>query len=278
VTARGQAALLTPALAVVGLVLLVPLGLLFVISFWSVSSFRLQPDLSLAAWARLVTNYGGLTLYTLAIGLLIAVLCTTIGFAFAYLVRFRAGRFADLLVLATLVTLFGGYLVKVYAWKTILGADGILNQGLLALGLVQAPVSWLLYSRTAVVITLVHFLLPLAVLPLYATLRNVSPTGIEAARDLGAGGVQVLARVVLPQCRLGLFAAFAFCFLLAVGDYVTPLLLGGAGGSMLGQFIALEFSTRFNWPAGAAMSFGLLGACLVILALVWLLLARRRRS
>ena len=272
-----RGALLAPALLVVGGVLVVPLALLFVISFWSVQSFKLQPDLSLAAWVRFVTSYGGLTLYTLAIGFITAAICVVVGFAFACLVRFRAGRFADAMVMAVLVTLFGGYLVKVYAWKTILGADGILNQALIALGVVNAPVAWLLFSRPAVVITLVHFLLPLAILPLYATLRNVAPATLEAARDLGANGGQVLTRVILPQCRLGLFAAFAFCFVLAAGDYVTPLLLGGSGGSMLGQFIALEFSTRFNWPAGAAMSFGLLGASLVVLAAVWLAIAPRRR-
>ena len=97
-------------------------------------------------------------------------------------------------------------------------------------------------------------------------LRNVSDATLEAARDLGATPTQTFWRVVLPQCRAGLFAAFAFIFLLAAGDYVTPLLLGGTSGCMLGQFIALEFSTRFNWPAGAAMSFGLLGASLLVLA------------
>lgn len=275
---RGRRALLLgPAVSMVSGVLLVPLTLLFVISFWSVRSFRLLPDLSLAAWARFVTSYGGLTAYTLGIALVASAICVALGFVFALLVRFRAGRIADLLVLATLVTLFGGYLVKVYAWKTILGADGILNQMLRAFGAIELPVAWLLYSRAAVVIALVHFLLPLAILPLYAALRNVPDACIEAARDLGATPGQLLTRVILPQCRVGLFAAFAFCFLLAAGDYVTPLLLGGPGGSMLGQFIALEFSTRFNWPAGAAMSFGLLGASLLVLAGIWRVTAPRRQ-
>jgi spermidine/putrescine transport system permease protein len=276
VTGR-PALLLAPALIVVAAALLVPLALLFVVSFWTVRSFRLQPDLSLAAWVRFVESYGGLTLYTLGIAALIAAICVALGFACAYALRFRAGRHADALLTAMLISLFGGYLVKVYAWKTILGADGILNGALSRLGLIEAPLPWLLYSRTAVVVTLTHFLLPLAVLPIYAALRNVSAESVEAARDLGASRAAVLRRVLLPQCRLGVFAAFAFCFLLAAGDYVTPLLLGGAGGSMLGQFIALEFSTRFNWPAGAAMAFGLLFASLGALALVWAALARATR-
>jgi spermidine/putrescine transport system permease protein len=275
---RRDALLLAPALAVVGAVLLAPLALLLVISFWTVRSFRLQPDFSLDAWTRFFVNYGGLTIYTLAVGLLTAVICLVLGMAFAYGVRFRAGRYADALVLATLLTLFGGYLVKIYAWKSILGSDGIINQGLMRLGVIDAPLPWLLYTRGAVVLTLVHFLLPFAILPLYAALRNVSTASIEAARDLGATPAQTFSRVVLPQCRTGIVSAFTFIFLLAAGDYVTPLFLGGSAGSMLGQFIALEFSTRFNWPAGAAMSFGLLGASAVVVALFWLLLGRRRAA
>ena len=209
------------------------------------------------------------------IGIVTALLCVTIGMAFAYAVRFKAGRYGDALVMATMITLFGGYLVKIYAWKSILGADGLLNQALMKLGILDAPAPWLLYSRGAVIVTLMHFLLPFAILPLYAALRNVSFATLEAARDLGATPTQTFWRVVVPQCRAGLFAAFAFIFLLAAGDYVTPLLIGGTSGSMLGQFIALEFSTRFNWPAGAAMSFGLLGASLLVLGASRLMVARR---
>lgn len=275
---RRDAWFLAPSLAIVILALLLPMLLLLVISFWSVRSFKLQPDFSLDAWQRFFVNYGGLTLYTLLIGIATATICVAVGLGFAYGARFKAGRFGDALILATMVTLFGGYLVKIYAWKTILGADGVLNKALLQLGILDAPASWLLYSRGAVILTLMHFLLPFAVLPLYAALRNVPLVTLEAARDLGATPVQAFWRVVVPQCRIGLFAAFAFIFLLAAGDYVTPLLIGGTAGSMLGQFIALEFSTRFNWPAGAAMSFGLLGASLLVLAVTWLAIGRRARA
>lgn len=277
-TPRRDALFLMPSLVVVTSALLAPMALLLVISFWSVRSFKLQPDFTLDSWQRFIVNYGGLTVYTLTIGIVTAAICVTIGMAFAYAVRFKAGRFGDGLVMAALVTLFGGYLVKIYAWKSILGADGILNQALMGLGILDAPASWLLYSRSAVIVALVHFLLPFAILPIYAVLRNVSVATLEAARDLGATPTQTFWRVVVPQCRSGLFASFAFIFLLAAGDYVTPLFLGGSAGSMLGQFIALEFSTRFNWPAGAAMSFGLLGASLIVLSSAWLLIARRRRA
>jgi spermidine/putrescine transport system permease protein len=179
-------------------------------------------------------------------------------------------------VLAVLITLFGGYLVKVYAWKSILGSDGIINSGLITLGVVSEPVPWLLYNPGAVIVTLVHFQLPFAFLPVYAALRNVRIETIEAARDLGANTGQILFRVIIPQCRTGLAAAFAFAFLISAGDYVTPQFLGGPSSTMLGQFIAIEFGTRFNWPSGAAMSFSLLAVCLAIVAAAWQLPFRRR--
>jgi spermidine/putrescine transport system permease protein len=276
---RSAVALLTPAGAVFALVFAAPAVLLFVVSFWSVRSFKLSPDVSLAAWQRFASEYWDLTLYTLLVGIAAGLLCTVLGFVFAYAARFKAGRHGDALMLATLITLFGGYLVKIYAWKSILGAGGLLNQALMLARLTDAPLSFLIYSRSAVIIALVHFLLPFAILPIYASLRNVSDTTVEAARDLGASPGQVLTRVILPQIQAGLFSAFAFCFLLAAGDYVTPMLLGGTSGSMLGQFVLLEFSTRFNWPAGSAMSFGLLLACFLVLGAAGLLmrlaLARR---
>lgn len=275
---RRRGLFLAPSLGIVVAVLIAPLALLFVVSFWQVRSFKLRPALSLDAWERFVVNYGTLTLYTLVIGLVTAAICVGIGLAFAYAARFKAERFADALVLVTLLTLFGGYLAKIYAWKTILGADGILNQALMTLNIVDETAAWLLFNRGAVVVTLVNFLLPFAILPIYAAMRNVSTASIEAARDLGATKAQTFWRVVAPQCRIGIFSAAAFVFLLAAGDYVTPLLLGGSGGSMLGQFIALEFSTRFNWPAGAAMSFGLLGASLIVLGAAWLVVGSRRRA
>ena len=267
---RRALALLAPAGAVFALVFAVPAVLLFLVSFWSVRSFKLSPDFSFAAWRRFLTEYWDLTLYTLFVGIAAGLICTVLGFLFAYAARFKTGGRGDILMLATLITLFGGYLVKIYAWKSILGADGLLNQSLMLIRITDEPLSFLIYSRSAVIIALVHFLLPFAILPIYAGLRNVNDTALEAARDLGATSLQLLTRVILPQIQAGLFTSFAVCFLLAAGDYVTPMLLGGTSGSMLGQFVLLEFSTRFNWPAGSAMSFGLLLACFLVLGLAGL--------
>jgi spermidine/putrescine transport system permease protein len=183
------------------------------------------------------------------------------------LVRFRAGRLGEALLLVALVTLFGGYLMKIYAWKTMLGSDGAINTALLWLGLVDRPVTALLYSPFAVVLTLSHFLLPFAILPIAASLRGIADAEVESARDLGASGWRVLVDVVVPRARGGILAGFALAFLAAAGDYLTPQLVGGKM-AMIGQLIAPQFGTFFNWPLGAAMSFSvLLAALLVLLAL-----------
>ena len=147
---------------------------------------------------------------------------TTLGFAFAYGIRFKAGRWGQLCVFVTLITLFGGYLAKIYAWKTILGNEGILNSALIGLGIINQPLSYLLYSPGATALTLGHWLMPLAVLPILASLRGIEDITIESARDLGASPWRMFLDIILPQSLPGLMAAFAFCFLIAAGNFVTP--------------------------------------------------------
>ena len=266
---------LLPAYGVLAGLFLVPMVLLFAVSFWSVRSYQLRPDFTFAAYERTFAAYGPLLFWTLIIGACVALLSTALGFVFAYGARFRCGRFGDLFILMAMITLFGGYLVKIYAWKAILSVNGLLNSVLLGIGAIDTPVTWFIFNSGAVTLTLVHFLLPFAILPIYSELRNVKVITLDAARDLGASPWTTLWKVVIPQCRAGLIASFAICFLSAAGDYVTPMFLGGGSGVMLGQFIVLEFSTRFNWPAGAAMSFTLMGTSLLVVAAAWLALSRK---
>ncbi|MEX2647458.1 MAG: ABC transporter permease [Alphaproteobacteria bacterium] len=271
-------AMLGPAAAVLGLLFVAPFAFLFVVSFWRVRTFKLSPDFILDNYVDTFDKYGGSLLFTVAVAATIATLTTTLAFGFGYVIRFKAGRSGNALLMVTLITLFGGYLVKIYAWKTILGTEGILNSALLALGLVAEPLTIFIYNPGAVVVTLTHFLLPLAVLPVYASLRGVRDITLEAARDLGARPARVFLDVILPQCLPGVSAAFAFCFLISAGDYVTPRYVGGPYTSMIGDFIEGQFSLKFDWPSGAAMSFTVLAACLlaVLAARALLGLARPR--
>ncbi len=153
-----------------------------------------------------------------------------------------------------LASIFGGYLVRIYAWRTILGDEGLINTFLIWLGLIREPLRFLLFSRFAVFITLVNFLLPFGVLPLYGALQNVPRDAIEAARDLGAGPLAIFRTVLLPLTATGIKIAFAFAFVLAAGDYVTPELVGGTNGIMIGNVIADQFGVAYNWPLGAALA------------------------
>jgi spermidine/putrescine transport system permease protein len=243
-----------------------PLVYFLAISFWSVKARMMRPDLTAANYISTLTEYGDVLFSTLAIAGAIALVTTLLAFGFAYVIRFKAGPLGPLLLFVTLITLFGGYLVKIYAWKSILGIDGILNMALTGTGLLSEPSGAFIYSTNAVVITLTYFLLPFAVLPIYGALRSLEDSTLEAARDLGAHPLAVMRDIVVPQCEGGVLVAFTLAFLISAGDYVTPQFVGG-GAAMMGRFIESEFSTHFDWPMGSAMSFTVLAnSLLVVLA------------
>ena len=275
-TARGRIALLAPALVIFGFCFVAPLSYFLVISFWEVKRFKLTPAATLANYHEVYDEYSAVLIFTFAIALAIGVLTSVLAFTFAYGIRFKVGRYGPHLLFAALITLFGGYLVKIYAWKTILGTQGILNSLLLRLGVVDEPLRIFIFNPGAVVVTLVHFLLPLAVLPIYASLRGISDISLEAARDLGAAPWRVFVDIVLPQCRTGVVAAFAFSFLISAGDYVTPQLVGGPQTSMIGLFISSAFGLRLDWPLGSAMSYTILLICTATVLIVRAALAAWR--
>lgn len=269
---RGTfAGALVPAGAVFVGLFIAPLAYFFAVSFWTVRARMMRPDFSSQNYVEAVSEYGDVLAFTLAISGIIAVSTTVLAFLFAYAIRFKLGRFANLFLFLTLITLFGGYLVKIYAWKSILGTDGVLNKALLLLGIIEAPLGALLYSANGVVITLTYFLLPFAVLPIYGSLRSLKDVTIEAARDLGAGPISVMRDVVLPQCQGGLLTAFTLSFLISAGDYVTPRFVGG-GAALIGTFIENQFTIAFNWPLGSALAFTTMAATLAVVAAVRFLL------
>jgi spermidine/putrescine transport system permease protein len=254
----------------------VPLVSFFVFSFWSVRTRIMRPDFTLKNYWATFSEYGDVLVTTLAIAFIIASVTTLLAFAFAFAIRFRAGRFGDMLLFVTLIAIFGGYLVKIYAWKSILGRDGIINGLLLWTGIIDEPLGFLIYSPSAVVVTLTYFLVPFAVLPIYGSMRAIPDDLIEAARDLGASSFKASRDVVLPLCERGINVAFLLSFLISAGDYVTPRFVGG-GASMMGHFIETQFSFGFNWPMGSAMSFTLLAASLLVVVAFRLALARAVR-
>jgi spermidine/putrescine transport system permease protein len=263
-----RAAQLAPATLFLGLFLLAPLGVFLVYSFWVTRSYQLVSDWTVSNYVDALTSsiYRSLFFKTLEIALIAAAITTAVAYAFAHAIRFHLRRFQEPLLFLVMVALFSGYLVRIYAWRTILGDEGIINSALRRIGLIDQPVSFLLYSRTAAIIVFVNFLAPLAILPIYAALQNVRQEEVEAARDLGAGAVNAFRKVTLPLAWNGVFAAFSLTFIIAAGDYVTPQLVGGTSGSMIGRAVVDSFGITFDWPLGSALSFLTLAFTLAILA------------
>ncbi len=262
----ASAASLLPAFLVYAVLLVIPLAALFVLGFWRADGFTLIPDLSLANYQRILTTglYRDVLIRTIQVGMVTAAIVVPLAFALSYVMRFVLERRGALILQLVLLSLFSGYLVRIYAWRTILGKQGLLNTTLQYLGLIDEPLDFLIYSQLAVVITLCGLLLPLAVLPIYSAMLNVSDDFLEAARDLGAGFWQRLRTVLLPMVLPGVTTAFAFAFLLSAGDFVTPSLVGGMQSTMIGNIIADQFrGIGANWPLGAALSFVTIGAMMM---------------
>ena len=256
--------LVAPSALIFFALFIAPMAFFVVLSFWQVEYFELSTEPTISNYRDIFANYWHVIGFTVALATSAALLTTALGFVFSFLARFRAGEWAQVLLFIVLITLFGGYLMKIYAWKTILGNEGVLNTALMALGIISSPITSLLYSPQAVVVTLMHFSLPFAVLPIYASMRGISDSEVEAARDLGAGRWPILSTIIVPRCQSGIVAAFSFVFLMVGGDYVTPLLVGGKQ-TMIGNLIAPQFGAQFNWPLGAAMSIVMLLVALVVI-------------
>ena len=274
---RGGVLLMAPSLAIFLVIFAAPLLYFFMVSFWAKDGTEMVPTLLLDNYAQAFAEYGRPLLFTFGLSFVIGLLTTLLAFCFAYVIRFKAGRFALPLLFTALLTLFGGYLSKVYVWKTILGKVGLLNSALIALGIIDEPISLFLYNPVAVVITLTHYMLPLAILPIYGALRSIDDAPLRGARDLGAGPFRVLWDVVLPQCKGGILIAFSLTFLFAAGDWVTPKLVGGPYTSMIGTFIEYQYGSRFNQPLGSAMAFTVIAICVLVVVAMAVLLQRSFR-
>lgn len=197
----------------------------------------------------------------------VGVAATALAFPIAYFLTFRAGRRAGFYLVLLLVPFWTSYLLRVMAWKLILGSEGVLNSFLQWTGAIHSPLDFLLYNRGTVVVTLIYVWIPFAVLPIYAAMGRIERPLLEAAADLGAGPWTRFARVTLPLAMPGAVAAFFMVFIPTVGEYVTPLLVGGSSGSMYGNLVQDFFTKAADWPLGAALAIVMLVLTLVLVAI-----------
>jgi spermidine/putrescine transport system permease protein len=206
----------------------------------------------------------------------IAGLATVLAYPIAYFLAFRAGARAPLFLTILLVPFAVSYLLRVMAWKLMLGPEGGINSLLVATGFTDEPLRLLLYSRPAVIITLVYIWIPFAALPIYAAMQRIDRNHLEAAADLGAGPWARFWRVTVPLSLPGALATFFMVFIPTVGEYVTPDLVGGTEGIMYGNIIQGFFTRSANWPLGSAMAMIMLVLTLVLVALAMRIVDLRR--
>ena len=265
--ARLWAVLAPPALWL-GALLVAPLVLLCGYSFRSGIGGSLFRDwiVTLDNYRTLAATPSFLELLGVSIGiaLVVALAATLLAYPVAYYLVFRVRARAGMYVALLLVPFWISYLLRVMAWKVILGSGGAVNAFLLWLGLIQEPISVFFYSRFAVVITLIYVWTPFVALPIMATLYRIDRSVLEAAASLGATPGQRFWRVTVPLSLPGVLAGVVMVFIPTVGEYVTPLLVGGSTGAMYGNLIQDFFGRSANWPLGAALAVVMLVGTLVL--------------
>lgn len=250
---------------------------LFVQAFWTSDGFTITPGFSLTNFVTIFNSdlYLPVILRSVAIGLAVAVLATLIGFPVAYFIAFRLKASKMLVYTLVIVPMWSSYLVRAYAWKIIFGEHGLVNETLLRLGLINAPLGWLMYSRFAVIVTLLSIFTPFMILTIYTTLERIPTSLLEASRDLGERSLATFWRVVLPLSLPGVFAGGIFTLGLAGGDFLAPSLVGGPTDIMVANVIQNQFGAAYNWPLGSALALVLLG---IVLILIWLSAIAERRE
>jgi spermidine/putrescine transport system permease protein len=264
-----KSAVTIPPLLWVTAFLLVPYALLFCYSFWSVSPQQtIVHNWSLQNYIQLIRNpiYLSVLFRSMRIAGAVTLLALLLGYPLAYFLSFHAAKRKDLLYQLVIIPLWASYLVRGYAWKTILGTDGVLNGLLQYFHITRHPVEFFLYSPFAVVLTLTHIYTPFTFLPIYASLEHVPRNLVEASHDLGASPWSTFRRVILPLSLPGVLAGATFAFVLTLGDFLAPLLVGGASGIMISNIVVSLFGAAYNWPLGSAISLCML---LLVMALLF---------
>jgi spermidine/putrescine transport system permease protein len=294
-----KASVTIPPVLWVVVFLLVPYSILFCYSFWSVSPQEvIVHNWSLQNYVKLIRDpiYLSVLFRSMRIAGAVTILSLLLGYPLAYYLSFHAAKRKDLLYQLVIIPLWTSYLVRAYAWKTILGSDGVLNGALQfthitgGLYLLQeflnrhphflhffhagnvslVPIRFFLYSPFAVILMLTHIYTPFVLLPVYASLEHIPRNLVEASHDLGASPWATFRRVILPLSVPGVLAGATFAFVLTLGDFLAPLLVGGPSGIMISNIVVSLFGAAYNWPLGAAISL-----CMLVLV-VGLLFATER--
>ena len=277
--AKGLRGLIFVAVAVLpALVILVPLGSFLVMSLARAEKHQIIYDWTLQNYANFLGNWTYLSTFlgTLWLCLEVVLLSLIVGYPIAwYIWRQKSWIRYALLQLAAL-PLFMSYIVKLYTLRSMLGLNGLVNQALVSLGILEQPSQMFLYNQRAVLITMTVIYLPYVVLPIFLSLERIPRSLLHASTDLGAGGWDTFRRVILPLSMPGTIAGALFAFVLALGDFITPQMVGGTTGFTIGRIIFSQFGLAFDWPFGASMAAVLLLVALALIVTAGYAASRRR--
>jgi len=254
------------------LFILAPLSLFLLQSFFYVEKTEIVHRLTIANYVRFFSEatFVPIFFYTCLLSLGAALITVVLGYPVALLLASVSGRLKYALTLLFVIPLLMSYIMKIYAIRSLLGGNGFLNRMLISIGLIDQPMTFLIFNLYAVMITLAVILLPFTMLPIFITVDRIPRTLIDASYDLGATGWQTFRRVIFPLSVSGTVIGGSFSFVLALGDFVTPQMVGGMNGLTFGRIVYSQFGFAFNWPFGAALSVILL----LFVALVLLLTGR----
>ncbi|ESW66067.1 ABC transporter permease [Mesorhizobium sp. C277A] len=249
-------ALISPTLVYALILLLVPILVVFAHSFWTQNYLTIDHTFTLENYRIALTEpiYRDLLWRSLYISLTVSFFTVILAYPIAYFISFHGGRHKSLWLFLITIPFWTSYLLRVMSWKVILGYNGVLNSGLMGLGIIDEPSTALLYNSSAVIITLTHAWAAFAILPIFVSLEKVDRTLVEAATDLGDAPLRSFLRVTLPLSAPGVISAALIVMIPTVGDYVTPRLVGGKDGVMIANAIESQFHKASNWPLGAALS------------------------
>lgn len=260
--------LVSGPLGYLALFFLVPVVL---VGAYSVGVLTLLPQdlyLSFRPWTDFLSSdvYMGLFWKSVRMSLIVSVSAVVMAYPVAYFLALVAGRNKYSLLLLTIGPFLTSYLLRVLAWRVILGEQGLINSFLKTVGAIgpDEGIRWLFYSQFAVYLVLAYVWVPFVALPIFVTLENLDFALLEASSDLGAGRWKTFWKVTFPLSMPGLIAAFIFVFIPTIGEYVTPLLVGGPNGFMFGNAIQSAFNQGFDWQFGSAMSMFLIGAVTIL--------------
>jgi spermidine/putrescine transport system permease protein len=259
------------------LLLAAPLGMVVVYSFLTDGYLEVLPQFTLANYAEAWTSpiYQTVMLRSLWVSFLVTLATVCLAYPVAYYVSFHVDPSKKSLWLFLItIPFWTSYVIRVFLWKVILGTDGVLNAGLLGVGLISEPMTFLLYNVNSVVITLAHAYAPFAILPIYVVLERIDRSLLEAGQDLGENRFTTWVRVTLPLSVPGICAAVLIVFIPTIGDFVTPQQVGGPGGQLIANAIQVQYMRTDNYPLGSAIAISamlIVGLC----SLLFLWLNRR---